>query len=297
MASFKEKYDFFFGKGFYDRLRRSNITGFYLRVNISKISIDEFRKFLDRNRVKYKSTFIENCIFIKKSFFNLSSTLYFHNGMIYFQDLSSQIPVWGLLDWIKKRDNLRILDMAAAPGSKLTQLADFLTAFGKKFSIVALEPNRFRVIKLLNNLQRHDFSNIEVINIKGEDFVSDRNFDLILLDAPCSGSLLMESDWEGKRSVKGILEKSRVQKELLYKASQLVKKDGILVYSTCSLEPEEDEEVVKYGIEKLGLKIFKPFELEKNFVVRKYGEIAENCYRIMPFYYNTLPFFLAYFKK
>lgn len=269
----------------------------YIRVNLSKTKVSEIEDFLKNNRVKFSKTFLPNAIKIEKSFFNLSSSLPALNGEIYLQDLASQVPV-NCIDfkWLKSLNKcVNILDMAASPGSKTTQLCDLLEFHEIKYSIVALEPEVKRLQKLVNNLQKQECTNVNVICVKGEKFSLDIKFDLILLDAPCSGNLIGDKGWLDKRDVKGILEKAKVQKDLLRKAKDLLDDNGVLIYSTCSLEIEENEENVSWAKKQLGLKDIK-CSLNFPFSVKPLINGQESI-RFMPTKSLTQGFFVSILKK
>ncbi len=307
---FRSRYDNFFGKGTFDKLieiRKKISKDVYIRVNLSKTSVSDVEDFLKKNRVRFSRTFIPNCLRIEKSFFNLSSSLPHLNSEIYFQDLASQVPV-NLIDFNKlksKGKRIRILDMAASPGSKTTQVLDFLNFYEIDYEVVALEPNKIRLNRLVNNIQKFGFEGTRIFNVDGRNFSSDEKFDVVLLDAPCSGNLIDDKSWLDKRDVLGIEKQAKLQKELLKNASRLVCDDGVLIYSTCSLEVEENEKNVDWVVKNLNLKVSKvdfkfPFEVssfsffkDKNLV----GNDLRNSVRLMPYVSNTQGFFVCVFEK
>jgi NOL1/NOP2/sun family putative RNA methylase len=170
--------------------------------------------------------------------FSLGSTPEYLQGFYYLQEAASQIPVQ-VLD---PKENEVVLDMAASPGSKTTQMAQLMN---NKGVIVALDNDRRRLESLQNNLERLSVTNTILLK-KDARFADDFNFkfDKILLDAPCSGNFCIEKDYFSKRSINDLFQKSKVQKELLEAGLRCLKSKGVLVYSTCSLEPEEDEMVI-----------------------------------------------------
>lgn len=272
-----------------DKIRKDQ----YVRVNRSLCEIEDVEKFLKGNRVKYSRTFLPNCIKIEKSFFNLSSSLPSLTGEIYLQDIASQIPV-NCIDYSNFSGKVRVLDMAASPGSKTTQIADMLTLNGIEFEMIALEPEKKRLQKLINNIQKQGFRGIEIFNVRGEEFESKEKFDIILLDAPCSGNLAGDSDWLEKRNVEGIRKMAELQKKLLRKASELLREGGVLIYSTCSMEPEEDEENVEWILRNCGLRTFRP-KLEFPFDVRPLRK--QDSYRFMPHKAQMQGFFVCCLTK
>jgi 16S rRNA C967 or C1407 C5-methylase (RsmB/RsmF family) len=291
----KKRYEKFYGKNSFDKLidaKKKYSKDQYVRVNLSKTTNERVESFFKKNRVRYSKTFISNCYKIEKSFFNLSSSILALTGQIYMQDLASQIPVWEIDFENLKNAKVRILDMAASPGSKTTQLADLLNFYDINYEMVCLEPEKARLKKLINNIQKHEFENIVIINSTGEDFVSNEKFDIILLDAPCSGNLVGDKDWLNKRDVKGIKSKAALQRKLLINAFKLLATNGKLIYSTCSIEPEEDEMNVDWALKNLKLKSEKlkvkiPFE----------NGVKNSGLKLLPYLSKTQGFFVSSFRK
>ena len=159
------RYDKFFGRGTSDMLLRMQgelRNNMFIRVNISKATNSEIEDFMKKNRIKFSKTFLPNSYKIAKSFFNLSSSIEALTGKIYIQDLASQVPI-NLIDFnsLKKLNRkIMILDMAASPGSKTTQLCDLLVFNKIEYEIVALEPEEKRLNRLVNNLQKQGFENV-----------------------------------------------------------------------------------------------------------------------------------------
>jgi 16S rRNA C967 or C1407 C5-methylase (RsmB/RsmF family) len=303
---FRKRYDDLFGEDAYEDLLEAQemySQDQYVRINISKRKVSEIEKFLKSNRVKFVRTYIKNCLRIEKSFFNLSSSLEALSGEIYMQDIASQIPV-NLIDYdslLAKGRSIKILDMAASPGSKTTQIADMMAFFKIDCEITALDPEVKRLRKLVSNIQKQNFRNISVINVKGEDFKTSDKFDVILLDTPCSGNLIGDTSWLKKRDIEGIRANAVLQKKLLKKASELLAEDGLLLYSTCSMEPEENEENVEYAQKELKLKSKKssfefPFETRpEKLVDRKF--MKQESIRLFPYLSESQGFFVCLLEK
>ena len=304
---FCERYDNFFGKGTFDKLiysKREYSNNSFIRINLSKISISDVESFLRKNRVKYSKTFIDNFLKIEKSFFNLSSSLLSLFGQIYIQDLASGVPI-SLIDFQKLKNlgrKIKILDVGASPGSKTTQLADLLIYNGIDYSILCIEPNKLRLTKLINNIQKQEFKNIEVLNIAGEDFNFEDKFDLIILDVPCSGNLIDDKDWLNKRDIKGIEKNSSLQKKLIKNISKYLLVGGELIYSTCSLEPEENELNIDWTLKNTKLKTKKvlkkfPFEVKPLSKIDIKNLKDNNSIRLMPYNSKTQGFFVCKFEN
>ena len=221
-------------------------------------------------------------------------------GYIYVQEAASMIPPVVL----NPKEGEIVLDMAAAPGSKTTQMVQQMK---NKGIIVANDISHDRLASLGVNLQRCGAANTIMTMMLGYKFRYFTNkFDKILLDAPCSGTGSI------RKSVKTVYmwnpdmvkRLASQQKQLIKTAFELLKEKGTMVYSTCTLEPEENEGVVDYllnefenaKIEKISLKIKRsPAVLE--FEGKKYNKEIKNCLRIWPQDNDTEGFFVAKIKK
>ena len=305
---FEKKYSNIWGKNTLSKLLqiKKNLNSHYIRINSSKTTQQEVEEFLKKNRIIYNTTSLPNCIEIKKSFFNLSSAPLSLSGKIYLQEFSSQLPIH-CLNWdsIKKSNKpLRILDMCASPGSKTTQIADVLNYYNSNYHIIALDSEQKRITKLINNLQKQQIQNIEVFQIDAQDFTSSKQFDIILLDAPCSGNLIEDNNWLKKRNQQGIEQNASLQKKLLKKAYSLLKNNGILLYSTCSMEVEENEMNMdwflhNYKVEMLEPSIKLPFSTTplKEYKNKKFSAEINKTIRLMPLTSKTQGFYVAILRK
>lgn len=227
----------------------------YIRVNSkdSKSEEDIVRFIEKKLRIKLEKSYLPRCYKIKKSFFSVSGTLPFLAGDAYLQDIASQLPL-NIFDFSKfENKKIKILDMCSSPGSKITQMTYFLDKFNIDYEIYANELQQNRLKQLFNNIQKNNSNNVKIICSDALNLNFKNEFDIIFLDAPCSGNLILDRNWLQKRDKKGILENSSLQKKLLKKAKEMCKKDGYISYSTCSMEYEENEENVLYAIDKLQL--------------------------------------------
>src|SRR3989338_1116519 len=268
-----------------------------VRVNTLKISEKELAKMLSAEGVQLeKVSFLDFGYLIKKSRFSLGSAPEFLLGYYYVQEAASQLPVQAL----NPKENDTVLDMTASPGGKTTQIAQYMNNCGV---LIALEKEKHRINALKNNIERMGIKNCIVYNTDAIDAGKlGIEFDKILLDAPCSGSFLTDPKWFDKKSVEGFRERQELQKKLLSAGISVLKKNGTLVYSTCSLEPEENEEVIDWAIanlpiklEKIELKIGQPALQE--FENKKFSKDVQKCIRIIPYDNNTQPFFIAKISK
>lgn len=174
-------------------------------------------------------------------------------GQIYVQEASSMLPVIAL---DPKEDDF-ILDMAAAPGSKTTQISMHMN---NKGLIVANEPLIQRIKALQENIERSGCINQVITRNDGRVFRKFENiFDKVLIDAPCSGEGNFQKDLKSRHgwSQTKVYSLSKLQKDLLDSAITATKPGGTIVYSTCTLSPEENEQVVDYALQKHNVKLEK----------------------------------------
>lgn len=267
-----------------------------LRVNTLKISHQELLKRMESLGVMLERVPFTRHGYYYRSRFSLGAITEFLLGYFYLQEAAAQLPV-ELLD---PRPDEIILDMCAAPGGKTTQIAQLMK---NKGTVIALEKQRHRIISLKSSLERLGVSNtIAYLLDANKTGILGINFDKVLLDAPCSGNFVTDRNWFNKKSIEGIQRMSDMQKSLIRAALSVLKKDGVLVYSTCSLEPEENELNMEWMlghfkviIEKTDLKVGDP-GLTTVFG-RKLNQYIANCRRFWPNKSKTEGFFIARIRK
>lgn len=194
----------------------------------------------------------------------------------------------------------RILDMCAAPGTK-TFILSFLS--NNESHIVANDISKFRARRLRGVVDKYGLS-AEVTVGSGRKIKG--SFDKVLLDAPCSGEGMINKKeklfehWSEKR-VKVF---SKKQKKLLVHAFELLKPGGTLVYSTCTFEPEENEEVVDFLLKKHGEAEIEDIQVPVNHAPglttwdgKMYDNRVAGCVRIYPFHNGTGGFFVSKIRK
>lgn len=223
------------------------------RVNTLKSSGPAIKEKLESNGFK-----IENVLWYKDAFIlrkglqkDLEKTQAYLKGEIYVQGLSSMVPPLVLGPQPKEL----ILDLAAAPGSKATQLAALA---GNEGFLTANDENPVRLEKLKANLSRQGVKNVELLEAGDGGLVWKNNFegfDRVLLDAPCSseGRFLTEEPgtygyWKKDTNRK----MAKLQRRLFKSAFLALKPGGTMVYSTCTFAPEENEMVLAWGLEAYG---------------------------------------------
>lgn len=164
----------------------------------------------------------------------------FKNGNLIVQDESQGLPIYLLNPPV----GAAVLDLCSAPGGKTVALADKVGPEGK---IISLDIDKHRLELVRQNAEKTGLRNIEFVHEDLLKFASSEKFKYILLDVPCSaiGTLSRNADLKWTRTENDIKAFSRLQLTMLNKASELLDEDGRIVYSTCTTEPEEIEEVIK----------------------------------------------------
>jgi NOL1/NOP2/sun family putative RNA methylase len=174
-------------------------------------------------------------------------------GRIYVQGFSSMLPVLALAP----RPGDRVLDLAAAPGSKTTQMAALM---GNRGDILAVEPDAVRLERLSYNVRLQGCTIVELRRGWGEKIGAEvpGAFDRVLLDAPCSGegrfTASQPATWRSW-SRKTVTESIRLQRRLMASAVKALKPGGVLVYSTCTINTEENEAIVEGALAAGGISV------------------------------------------
>ena len=236
----------------YDRPRN-----FGLRVNVDKISTEEFEKKAPFHLTKIPWT--ENGYYYEEQDMPARHPFYYA-GLYYLQEPSAMTPASRLVS----QPGDRVLDLCAAPGGKATELGARLHGKGV---LVANDISASRAKALLKNVEvfgiRNSFIVNEVPAKLAENFPE--FFDKILVDAPCSGEGMFRKDpavakvWEGNKPY----ECAKQQKEIITRAAQMLAPGGDLLYSTCTFSPEENEQVIQFLLdsrEDMEIREIKPFE-------------------------------------
>jgi 16S rRNA (cytosine967-C5)-methyltransferase len=197
----------------------------------------------------------------------------FDSGAWWVQDAAASLPAQLLGDVAGKR----VADLCAAPGGKTAQLA----AAGA--SVVAVDGSKTRLGLLTENLKRLGLE-AETVRADASTWQPEERFDAVLLDAPCSstGTIRRHPDIPYLKSVKDIEELTAVQTRLLDNAVTLLKPGGTLVYSTCSLEPEEGEAQVAALMARNPALRIDPIRPDEPFGQTDWAQ-ASGCLRTFPF--------------
>lgn len=286
-------------------LRRS------IRINTLKISREECIEILESKGWELENIpWYENAFYVKinresgdevdnkkaNEEEKLGNELEHFLGYYYIQESASMLPP---LAMDPGKDDF-VLDLTASPGSKTSMIAQMM---GNKGCIVANDLRLDRIKILRFNLDRLGVLNTVVTRMHGGKFIKFRErFDKVLLDAPCSSEGEIRRNWKtlSKWSIKFIESLSKLQKKLIDAAIIAARKKGTIIYSTCTLAPEENEEVVNHaikkfnvGVERIDINGLKAREGIRAWNEKEYSKEVKKCLRIYPQDNDTQAFFLA----
>lgn len=252
-----------------------------LRINTLKTNKEKIKNCLERLKIQYEEVeFYKDALIIKnKKEKELVTLDIYQKGHIYLQSLSSMLPA--IILEPQKGEN--ILDLTAAPGSKTTQIGAMMQNEGQ---IVANEIDKIRYERLKHNIEIQGIKIAEVINKDGREIGKEykEQFDKVLLDTPCSGEgrfLLNDPKTYNSWSNKLVANLSNLQKSLFESAYKATKKGGTIVYSTCTLNKEENEKIINWAIDKFGLEVQEiDIKLKEGIKVATKG--TNNALKILP---------------
>jgi NOL1/NOP2/sun family putative RNA methylase len=233
----------------------------------------------------------------------IGSTLEHFMGHIYIQELVSMLPPLTIREELEENKEVFVLDACAAPGSKTTQLSDFMHNEG----LIIANDAKFERLKILkHNLEKLGCMNVVAINKDVRFLKWCETFDFILLDAPCSSEGTIRKNWNvlTKWSEGLINSLSYLQKQMIVKCFDLLKEEGALIYSTCTFAPEENECVLQHLLEKRNCKLetlkFKGLKIGnaiKEWKGVKFDSEIKKAVRIWPHHNDTGGFFIAKIRK
>ncbi len=279
-------------------LRRS------LRVNTLKITIESLIELLKEKGFSLKKIPWCPSGFWVEGDVSPGKLIYHMMGLYYIQDASSMAPPEAL----SPEPGEYVLDMAAAPGGKSTHLAALMRGKG---ILVVNEPLLYRAKVLVGNLERMGISNSALTILRGNTFGwrFPNFFHRVLLDAPCSaeGSTRKDESFFKKYwNLSYIRRAQNVQKSLIIAAIHALRPDGLLVYSTCTMTPEENEAILSHAlesfpqqveVEEIELPGLKTMEGVREFEGRKFHPEVRKIARIWPFLNDTEAFTVFKIRK
>lgn len=226
-----------------------------IRVNTIKYNIQDLIRYFKEKNIKFERVlWYRDALIIKNATEKeLQKLEIYEKGYIYLQSLSSMVPPLVL----NPKKGEKVLDLTAAPGSKTTQMAALMENEGY---ILANELDKIRSERLQYNVKSQGAEIVEVINGRGEKIGNSYTeyFDKVLLDTPCSGEgrfllgkPMTYKDW----SLKKVNQLAKIQKKLFESAYNATKKNGIMVYSTCTINKEENEYILDWAINTFNIKL------------------------------------------
>ncbi|HED06079.1 MAG TPA: RsmB/NOP family class I SAM-dependent RNA methyltransferase [Ignavibacteria bacterium] len=294
-------------KNYWEKIQERPLKS--IRVNTLKISPEELKKKLENKNWKIEQPFKKNpeIIIIKSELQpgELGRSLEHLLGYYYVQEISSMMPVLVL----NPKPNEIILDLCASPGSKTTQIAAKMENTG---TLIANDYKLGRIKILSSNLERCGVMNTIITKARGEALcrklkeINLDEVDKILIDTSCSGEGTIKSSPKTLQmwNIRGIFSFSKIQKNLLERAIEILKPNGEIVYSTCTHAPEENEEVIDFILKKFDNikieKIFLPLKTREGITKwqeKEYLEDVKYSCRIYPQDNDTDGFFIAKLRK
>ena len=222
----------------------------------------------------------------------------FHAGAYYVQEASSMFLEQALQQTVDLNASLKVLDLCAAPGGKSTLIQSLIS---KDSLLVSNEVIKTRVNVLAENITKWGAANVVVTNNDPRDFQRlDSYFDVIVVDAPCSGSGMFRKDPDAIRewSLDNVTLCSQRQQRILADVKEALKQDGILIYSTCSYSKAENEQIAEWLIIENGFtSIQLQINPEWNIIETITKQTNAYGYRFYPDKIKGEGFFIAAFKK
>lgn len=255
----------------------------------------------DVKTIKQRFPNLKQVPWCKQGFFiegkAIGNTLEHQLGYIYLQGAASMIPPVVL----QPKKHEIVLDMCASPGSKTSQMAAMME---NKGIIVANDNKVIRLKPLTSNLQRCGITNTVITRMEGRWFK--QKFDKILLDAPCSGMGTIRKSYNtiGMWNPNTIRKFAGIQRQLIETSFNCLEEDGTMIYSTCTLEPDEDEAVLDFLINKFDNAKIKKFSIDMKrgnisteFEGQTYDSDVKKALKVWPQDNDTEGFFVAKIKK
>ncbi|MBD8068348.1 16S rRNA (cytosine(967)-C(5))-methyltransferase RsmB [Bacillus sp. PS06] len=263
------------------------------RVNITKITVDGAIERLAAEGIEASyGELSPNSIKINKG--NIAHSSLFKEGFITIQDESSMLVATAL--GVDKED--RVLDSCAAPGGKTTHIAELLHNTG---SVTSLDLHDHKVKLIDEQVKRLGLNNVTTKALDSRtvsEHFEKESFDKILVDAPCSGFgvIRRKPDIKYSKTENDIHQLKKVQQSILSAVAPLLKKGGTLVYSTCTIDEEENEQVINEFLNN-HTEYIMDNELADKLPNQVGSYVSEGKVQLLPHYFGTDGFFIASFRK
>lgn len=210
-----------------------------LRINKLKVEPAVFLRQLEAHQISYEGSVHFDYFVRVRSFPRIGQNEMFRSGLFTIQDESAALPCILL----GAQPGERVLDLCAAPGGKTTHIAEIMKDRGE---VIAVDKYEVKLGFIKAACERLGLKSVK-FEVGDASTLELEPADRVLLDVPCSGLgvLAKKPDLKWKRDVSDIVKLSQMQRELIENAARLVRPGGVLVYSTCTTEPEENEEIVR----------------------------------------------------
>lgn len=262
------------------------------RVNTIKTTVEAIEKELIKNEIEFEKVkwSKEAFVILNKAEKEIQELEMYKNGKIYLQSLSSMLPPI-VLNPMPKND---ILDMTAAPGGKTTQIA---ALSNNEANITACEINKIRAERLKYNLDKQGASSVFIMLKDARNIDDFFSFDQILLDSPCSGSgtiNIKDNNLHEYFTTKLVEKSKKLQIALIKKAIKILKSGKEMVYSTCSILKEENEDIIRKVLNE-GIEIV-PIEFDGKETLPQLSTTIKGTLCICPTKYYE-GFFIAKLRK
>lgn len=261
------------------------------RVNSLKTTVDQaISKLANEGIDASKGEVIPGSIQVSGG--SLANTKAFEEGLLTIQDESSMLPVMAL----DVKPGMKVLDMCAAPGGKTTFIAEKMNDEGE---IYAHDLHEHKLALIESNAERLGIQSIRTKSGDSRELESvygSASFDRILVDAPCSGLGVIRRKPEIKynKTAHDVKSLTEIQEQLLDTAYRLIKDDGIIVYSTCTIEHDENEGMVRRFLEKHPDMAMSPLA---DLIDNDSLAIKDDMLQVLPQHYGSDGFFVAAFRK
>lgn len=262
------------------------------RVNLHKASKEEVIRLLSEEGFNVEeSSIVPEAIRVLRG--NIAHSDVYKKGYVSIQDESSMAVGHALTI----SPNLKVLDACAAPGGKTGHIAELLKGTGR---VIALDLHPHKIKLIQENADRLGLANIDAQVMDSRELsrkFKSESFDRILVDAPCSGLgvLRRKPDIKYTKNEQDVLSLSKVQLNILNESADLLKKGGILVYSTCTVDQDENFGVVHHFLEQHS--DFEPQPLQLPVTLSKFVGSSSHTLQILPQDFGGDGFFIASFKK
>lgn len=211
-----------------------------MRVNGLKTSVQDVTTYLSEQEIKYELGTMHTSSVLITSLRDIRNTPLFEKGLVSIQDASASLVVQ-LAD---PKPGMLVYDLCSAPGGKAVYCGEMMQNNGR---VVALDKYESKLRLIAENADRANVTIVETAHGDAREFAPKELADLVLVDAPCSGlgTLQKKPDIKWRRDLDNVRSMSKIQRSILDHAATLLKPGGVLVYSTCTIEPEENVETVE----------------------------------------------------